>query len=170
MVNFKKSFVLVAITMFILSSCKTTFTAEMKRKLESNNVELSKIQYYNSSKIILKRTLLDSESDVIDGKIKLENGRRIQEIVIDRNTPGVLAKAGTGFMDLHFEEGQNRKIRFEFNPTTGDFRLLDRSVMYDGEKWFRANHSSIARIKVRKNDISNTITESRRVKGLKISE
>lgn len=159
---------LVTLVLILITSCKTIFTGEMKIKLESNNIDLSKIQYYNSSKITLTRTLLDSESDVENGRIKLENGKRIQVIVLKKNTPGALSEAGDSFMDLHFEKGENRDLQFKFIPERDNFQFAEESVLYEGN-WFKVSHGSIPKIKVKKKDLSKTIKELRRIKGVKVA-
>jgi hypothetical protein len=169
----RNAFALLVLSMVALTSCKTHFTGGMKKKLETEKVDLNKIQFYNSAKIVLTRVLLDSESDVIDGKIKLEDGKRIQEIVLKKNTPGALHKADPDFLDLYFETGENRNLRFEYKDGRDYFRLPEisgrDSLLYE-DKWFKVMFPSIPKVKVKKNDFSKTIKESRKIKGVKITK
>ena len=161
--------ILAFLLVLILGSCKTIFTAEMKIKLESNNVDLSSIQYYNSSKIVLKRNLLDSESNVEDGKIRMENGRRTQIIKLNKNTPGILYENNGDTLGLIFEEGENRTIPFTYSSSKDDFRFKETTLIYEGKIYRVYYPSGYAKVKVKKTDLSKEIKESRKMKGLKVS-
>lgn len=110
----KNSFLLVVIAV-ALSSCsqKVYFTKETKEKLEAKGVDLKKIQYYNSEAIVLLREVNDEEVKVAEGKVRFENGKNVEEIIIKRNTPGIFAEANTSdAMMIRFEKGGTKYLPF----------------------------------------------------------
>lgn len=99
----------------LVSSCsqKVYFTKETKEKLEAKGVDLKKIQYYNSETVVLLREIKDEEIKVAEGKVRIENGKNVEEIIIKRNTPGVFAEANTSnAMMIQFEKGNNKILPF----------------------------------------------------------
>lgn len=119
--------------MFILlSACAGTkyFTQEMRQNIDKNNLDLNKVQFYNSQKIILKRNLTYKQTKVARGKIKYQNGQYFEEIIIPKNTPGVLEKDTADMLGVAFEKGRNRALQFVLNK--GDHYQLSALVWSDG--------------------------------------
>ena len=52
-------FLLIVVVLF--SSCRVLFTEQLRQKAEKQKIDLTKIQFYNSDKIVLSRTLASSE-------------------------------------------------------------------------------------------------------------
>ncbi|MGE0636202.1 MAG: hypothetical protein AB7G44_13700 [Bacteroidia bacterium] len=110
-----KNLFLLTIVALALSSCsqKVYFTKETKEKLEAKGVDLKKIQYYNSETVVLLREIKDEEIKVAEGKVRIENGKNVEEIIIKRNTPGVFTEANTSnAMMIQFEKGNNKILPF----------------------------------------------------------
>ena len=92
LISMHNKFLIIAIaTVSLLSACSNRiyFTEDTKLQLERSKVDMSKIQFYNSEPIVLARQIKKEEVEVVSGKVKLEKGKYIEEIVINRNTPGV---------------------------------------------------------------------------------
>ena len=110
-----KNLFLFTIVTVALTSCsqKVYFTKETKEKLEAKGVDLKKIQYYNSETVVLLREIKEEEIKVAEGKVRIENGKNVEEIIIKRNTPGVFSEANTGnTMMVQFEKGNNKILPF----------------------------------------------------------
>lgn len=110
-----KNTFLILIIALALSSCsqKIYFTKEIKDKLEAKGVDLQKIQFYNSEAIVLLREVKDEEIKVAEGKVRFENGRNVEEIIIKRNTPGVFAEPNTNeTLMFRFENGGTKFLPF----------------------------------------------------------
>lgn len=80
-------------TLFIITvySCAPSLDFYTKNIHDSNNwtdSELSKIQFYISNDIVLWRDISQGDSEISDGKIKMVEGRKVEEVVIRRGTPG----------------------------------------------------------------------------------
>ena len=131
MKHFFKIF-LVFLFFSLLSACSSTryFTQEMRKNLHKNNLDISEVQFYNSKKIVLKRNLTYKETKVARGKIKYQNGQYFEEIIIPKNTPGVLEKDTTKTLDVAFETGHNRALKFVLNKD--DHYQLSALVWSDG--------------------------------------
>lgn len=110
----KNAFLLLTFVV-ALSSCsqKVYFTQETKEKLEAKGVDLKKIQFYNSEAIVLLREVKDEDIKVAEGKVHVENGKNIEEIIIKRNTPGLFAEANTSdALMIRFEKGGTKFLPF----------------------------------------------------------
>ena len=70
------------LAIFVFSSCKVLFTEQIRKQAEANRIDFSKIQFYNSDKIVLKRTLSSNEVSVASGKVIVENGKYTEIIKI----------------------------------------------------------------------------------------
>lgn len=75
-----------------LASCASTYsyyTRDIHESANWDDAELSRVQFYISNDIVLWRDITKGESVVTNGKIKMVNGREVEEVVIKRGTPGV---------------------------------------------------------------------------------
>lgn len=98
---------------FTTISCKVTFTQRIRNQAENSKIDLSKIQFYNSDKIILKRSLSSDEVKVASGQITIENGKYIEVIRILKNTPGKCTVTANNQLQINFEDGSNRTFLFQ---------------------------------------------------------
>ena len=105
------SFLFFLLTIVCFSSCKVSFNGGQKIYLEKQGIDLSKIQYYNSKSIILKRVVSSKETEVLSGTVTMQNGQMIEEIEIKKHTPGVLVNSNDNQMHIKFEPG-NQKENF----------------------------------------------------------
>lgn len=99
------SMVLLAL---FLNSCKTyvPFTKQLKAKNNWKKEDVKKIQFYLSNTIVLHRQMGESETTIESGKIKIVDGKKVEEIIIKRRTPGVVT---------NFRENNKMAISFEIN-------------------------------------------------------
>lgn len=115
--------ILLLLTPFLLS-CKVHFTHGTKQDLESNDVNLKKIQYYNSKDIELKRFIDKSETKVASGEVQTNQGRYIEIIRIDKNTPGICDSVGEEALFIRFERGEGKVLRFKRDDSVDDHYIL----------------------------------------------
>lgn len=112
---------LLAIVLVSACSPKIYFTEETKDQLERNEVALNNVQYYNSETIVLVRQIKKEEVNVVSGKVKMEQGRYIEEIVIKSHTPGVFTESNGKVLFISFEDGDNKVIPFvKIKSRSGD--------------------------------------------------
>ncbi len=180
----KNSFLLLIIVV-VLSSCsqKVFFTKETKEKLEAKGVDLKKIQYYNSEAIVLLREIKDEEIKVAEGKVRIENGKNVEEIIIKRKTPGVFSAANTSdAMMIQFERGDTKFLPFvpakDYTGKKNIFQLgyLDRVnsggtrmaiVNYDDKK-YSIVYGSNAALLIDKSVLVKEERKTRVAEGVKV--
>ncbi len=80
-------------TFLLLSmySCAPTLDFYTRNIHDSNDwtdADLAKIQFYVSNDIVLWRDISKGESEISNGKIKMVEGRKVEEVIIRRGTPG----------------------------------------------------------------------------------
>jgi len=167
----------VILLSFSISSCSNLilFTQDIRNDLSDNNLEVEKVQYYNSDKIVLKRNLTKEETQIAKGTILLENGQYFEEIVIPKKTKGIAVKQGRKFLNIAFEVGENRDLRFSLNDDNqyqisadnwkNDYGCID----YDTTTYFIVPASSNTLLLVNKEYISNFEKERRVLKGRSVS-
>lgn len=103
----------------MLSSCTlrlSPYTTRLHQETGLDEQGLQQVQFYVSKDIVLQRDMGDSETEVVGGKIRMVNGRRVEEIVVLAGTPGVLMTM----------PGQD-KLAVSFEATSNDYLLFGAS-------------------------------------------
>ncbi|MCD8528450.1 MAG: hypothetical protein LRY27_00350 [Chitinophagales bacterium] len=92
-------------------------------------IDVKRIQFYNSENIILHRQLNSNETGIVAGKIKVIDGKEVEEIIIKKGTPGiVVATPNNEILAVSFELGDNYYLTFGIDPKRGNryyLRLKD---------------------------------------------
>jgi hypothetical protein len=170
------SFFVAVVSLLMFSSCSNTiyFTKDMRYTLYKSKIPVSNVQFYNSRKIVLKRNLSYAETKVARGEIKFENGQYVEEIIIPKNTPGVAVGTGRNYLNVAFENGRNRDLKFSLNEKDL-YQLTPQSwdndygkVVYDTLIYFLEPGSDRALLKVKKDNIYNFERKKRVVKGITV--
>jgi len=157
----------------LMASCSRTiyFTQDMRNDLNKNYLSIDKIQFYNSKKIILRRNLSYADTKVARGRINFENGQYVENIIIPKKTPGVAVSEGSDYINVAFEDGANRFLRFVLNDEN-EYQISAHKwnqgygkVKYDTLIYYIEPKSSKAVLKVIKDDQYNLQKSTRRLKG-----
>jgi len=166
--------------LIIFSSCtqKILFTQDIKKRLEEKNLDFSKIQFYNSHKIILRRILPFNEANIAKGEIKFENGKYIERIIFNKFTPGVYENSNSTKMDISFENGNNKFIRFNlkgFKNYNNYYQIMiskDKdnygAIIYDSLEYNVQPGCEETKLLVKKKEIYKLEISQRIVKGKKV--
>lgn len=110
------SSVLIAGLIGILAGCSSArkmsrdyvpFTSQLKQRLERDSIDIKKVQFYVDQKLILSRYLDDERAQVTSGKVRFENGKYINEVIIPPFTPGVCEEIQNGNLMISFEKGSS---------------------------------------------------------------
>jgi len=120
----RKLFLVILIIPFIfLSSCESTnqlstngnlyvpFTKDLLDRINSNNLDIKKVQFFIDQRLILRRTLGSQKSNIKGGQILFENGLYVHEVIIPKYTPGVCDGFDGDRISISFEV-QNNDIKF----------------------------------------------------------
>jgi hypothetical protein len=144
----KKILFIAVVLPFLLSSCsfykkafhvaKTPFTSKERRLLESNDISLEKIQFYNDKKIVLKRELDSADTKVKSGLVQLENGKYINIVTLEKETPGTCTGVTDSSILVSFEDGDNSQMMFihstnEAAPYT--LHTIDGKISYQNQQY-----------------------------------
>jgi|SRR5690606_22401457 len=175
--------ILLFSTIVLLASCSpqlSPFTQKLYEENRWTEDELRKIQFYLSQDLVLKRQIKEGSSEIINGKIKMENGRQIEEIVIRRGTPGVFVfSPKDSRFGISFEEGGEKKyLMFGPNPKYGNRYLLlasdwDRrqgKVQYDSKFFYVDSDDAMAGLLVDLRRLQKTSVDTRTAKGRRVDE
>lgn len=149
----------------------------MQERYKWTENDLKHVQFYLSKDIVLRRNLSKGESVIDDGKIIIEKGTRIEEVVIPEGTPGILQfmpKANR--MAVSFERGAKKFLMFGPHPKWGDrYMLLGSSwdktqgeVSYQGRKYKTSSRSALAGLMVDLDRVNKVTVSRRKASGRKI--
>ena len=165
----------------LLISCSaslTPFTQDLYDKHRWTESELKKIQFYLSEDVLLTRQMTSGESHITGGKIRIENGRRIEEIRIPAYTPGVLLfmprekRFAVSFEsqdnDLYLMFGPNPKMRNRYALLAKEWEGDQGKVHYNGNLYDVDTRSAFASLMVDLKKTWTTEYNSRRAEGRRV--
>ncbi|PLX09186.1 MAG: hypothetical protein C0598_11995 [Marinilabiliales bacterium] len=166
-------FLFAAVILMVLGSCNSTiyFTQEMRNELNNNSLNVEDVQFYTSKKLVLKRNLTYDETKIARGEIKIENGQYVEEIIIPKNTPGVAVNFNSKRIDVAFERGDNRDLKFMVNDdnlyqiTALSWNNEFGKVQYDTLFYHLVPGSDKTYLKVKKDNIYKFQKNKRVLKG-----
>jgi len=170
-----KRFVLFFITIATLSMSSCTsleyFTDGIRENLVYNRLEVEKVQFYNSEKIVLKRNIAKEETQIASGTIRFENGEYFEEIIIPKKTKGVVVNGGDDYLQISFERGDHQNLRFDLNDDN-KYQISADSweenygcVFYDTVKYYIVPSSANTVLMVNKELVQNYEKKKRVLKG-----
>ncbi|MBY5957337.1 hypothetical protein KUV50_04260 [Membranicola marinus] len=115
------------------------FTQSLVQQYQYDDQALQKIQFYLSDDIILHRALRQGESTIEQGRISIRNGRRVEEIVFPKGTPGVFVfSPGKDRLAISFERKADHYLIFGpaknsrgYRGEKGVYRLLAKEWKKD---------------------------------------
>lgn len=179
--NLSKYLPLLALFVILMSSCSPTlspFTDNLYDENKWSENELKRIQFYLSEDLVLRRQVREGSSEIVRGEIKMVNGKKVEEIIIRRNTPGVfMFTPKQDRLAVAFEEGgKERYLMFGPNPkASGRYVVLASEwkqrrgiVTYDGKKWSLDYRDALAGLMVDLKKTRNLSVKSRTAKGVKV--
>ena len=175
----KKIILFVAVAS-LLSSCKNLvpYTDAMKTRHNWTDEQVKAIQFYVSHDVVLRRELANGTTDIVAGKIKMVDGRKVDEIFIKAGTPGVVSEIpSSSKMKVSFEMGDEHSLSFGVNPSIGEkFVLLGSEwrngmakVHYAGNEYYTDPDSKFAYLmvdlrKVDKRSVTEHVAKGRKIK------
>lgn len=168
--------------LLVTQSCSpklSPFTRKLYENAAFSDENLKQIQFYLSDDLVLTR---DAEEDggaqVLGGKIRMENGRKIETIRFNRGTPGVfLRRPESDHFAISFEEGDDsRFLVFGPNPKMdGRYVLLASEwksrrgkVTYAGQKFTTDGDAAFTTLLVNLKRVQKFEVENRTARGRKI--
>lgn len=164
--------------MFNCSPKLSPFTQQLQEENGWSKDDLERIQFYVSRDIVLQRNFKSGESKIENGKVRLVNGRKVEEVIITKGTPGVLVlNPRSDRMAISFEDGNDEKyLMFGPNPKYGDrYVLLAKEwqkkggvITYDGRPFYTTSSSAYSALMIDLKKVGKTKVSSRVAKGRKL--
>lgn len=176
----RSSFFITIILLVFLSSCsnKIYFSSSLKSRLSQNNLSINKVQFYNSSKIVLQREVPQNYAELTNnGEIIFEKGRFIEQIIIKKNTPGTCEFVDQDILNISFEEGYNKVLRFRVDASGNFYKLLTKKgldrkyyLRYDTNQYVVQSGGEFAKLWVHKDQAYIYKATHRVVEGKTVDE
>lgn len=172
-----KNLILAVMALSMLASCSPTlspFTDRLENDLRWTEKDMKGIQFYLSDPVVLYREVQKGDVSVREGKIKIRDGRRVEEIVIEAGTPGVylfspkkdrLAVAFEGGDDRYLIFGPNKKFGNRYVLMAKDWKRNSGIISYDGKTYRTPSSSARAGLEVDLDKVDETSVKSRTAKG-----
>ena len=170
-------FLLSGLVCVLMASCSprfTYFTEDLYEKQKWDQDDIKRIQFYTSHDIILSRSVSEGETKIDEGKIRIINGKKVQQIVIKERTPGVvILLPKEDRFAISFEEddeaylmfGPNPKYHKRFALLAQDWEKDGGQVHYKGQLYHVDNESALAALMVDLRRIGDTQVDTRRAQG-----
>jgi len=150
----------MALASQVLTGCASMvpFTHEIRTEHDLTTDDLRDLQFYVSDDVTLRREVETRGRTIDHGELKLHAGKTIEEIVIEKHTPGLAVAMDDVSITISFEEGSaldfalktGRPQPLRLEPASGGFaeppdpfpgehepRLVDDPVFVDaiGNYW-----------------------------------
>jgi len=171
----------ITILLFILSGCSRNlvpYSGYLQEKHNWGKPEIEQIQFYTSKDIVLYRDAADSNTQIVNGTVKIKNGRQVEEVVVKAGTPGVAVwQADDNRYGVCFETDDERFLTFGANPEKQKrFYLLasewngkNGKVTYNGEEYTTNAGSADAFLLIDLKKTKNVFVRSRIARGRTIN-
>lgn len=177
MKSFNKLLIFSVLTLLLsCSSSKTLyFSHQLRENVAASDIDLQDIQFYNSQKIVIERQITSEETKVASGKIRFENGQFIERIIIKKNTPGICESFNESVVEVAFEQGDNRALKFvrnardKYQISALEWEGKFGRISYDTTFFFIVPGSEKALLKVKKEDITKFNKQERVAPGRSVS-
>lgn len=100
------------------------FTKQLRQRIESNHLDIKKVQFFVDQKLVLRRSMGTQKNDIKSGVLLFENGQYINEVIIPKNTPGVCTNLTSDGLMVSFELQNNNSIEFGPGGLNGSYFTL----------------------------------------------
>ena len=122
-----------------MTSCSNKlypFTDNVYDELGSSSSALSKVQFYLSSDIVLYRDFGGKSTSVENGSIKIVDGRKIEEVIFRKGTPGVFVFSPDGQELIHHFCYHMLQTSYLLPPAA---KTLYRNIVMFGQTWLETH-------------------------------
>jgi hypothetical protein len=171
----------MALTACLEVSCSPNlqpFTSNTLQAVNNSEDNLKRIQFYLSEDVVIYRNVTRQNGDIVAGKIKIVQGREVDEVRIRKGTPGVfLFRVKDNNFAVSFDAGNDKRyLTFGPNPKRGgtyvllatDWKDRQGKVHYDDKVYWAAGESAFAALLVDLDKVRKTETQSRVAGGRKV--
>lgn len=173
----KRYFPAFILCITFLASCSpryTYFTEDLYQKQKWTQEDVKRIQFYTSRDIVLTRSISDDETTIKEGKIRIINGKRVEQVIIKAYTPGVLVmmpeknRFAVSFEnedDAFLMFGPNPKYYERFALLAQDWERENGKVHYKGKLYHVDSSAAYAALMVDLRREGQSEYETKRAEG-----
>ena len=177
-----RQLIFFALFTIILSSCGSSlryFSQDIYDDYNWSPEELKSIQFYLSEDIVLWRKISDKDTKIEDGKVRIVDDRKVEEVIIKKNTPGVIAFVPKrNSFAVSFDNKNSNYLMFGPNPKNIDRYVLlakdwDRrkgKVSYGDQIYETRSESALAALLIDIKKANRTKYNSKKAGGRKIGK
>lgn len=175
----KKLFVLLVLSI-ALSSCSNSyryFTQDLYDDFGWSDNELKRIQFYLSEDIVLFRRVGGENARITRGQIRVVDGREIEEVIIEKGTPGVFVQSPKdNRFAISFDAnkrdylmfGPNRKAQGRYVLLAKDWDKRVGEITYGGELYQTSSASAYAALMVDIKKAQKVKRKTKKVSGARV--
>lgn len=178
----KQIFYLSIMGLLTLSSCSprlSPLTENMVRENRWTEDDLRRIQFYLSEDIVMTRRLGGNASTIESGEVRIINGQKVEQVIIEKGTPGVaLFSPNRDEVAVSFEAGSDRRFLVFGSSDRAGGRYVLRAkewqrrmgtVTYEDKLYRVQGSSAYASLLVDLKRVNKTIVDARRAGGRRIN-
>jgi len=180
--NIMRTIIGFAAALFFLSSCNslTPFTQDMYSDLNLATEEIKSVQFYLSQDIVLYKDVNTDEARVENGRIKLKERHKSEQVIIRSGTPGVVIfMPKQNRFAVSFENDDDKFLIFGPNERQNErYTLLGKDwsrdgfgkVTYGGQEYTTSTRNAMASLMVNINKMNTTTVKTKEVNGRKVGD
>ena len=169
----------LAVGAMVFSSCATKhdFTEKYRTDYGLKDEILPRIQFFNSSEIILFRADSESGLAIENGEVVVTNANSEDQIVIPKGTKGKYVNTpSTGKLAIRFELGEGKYLVFKSAGSyKGRYMLAAEKweqkngvITYGGDKYYVTGSSGAAYLQFKLKNLNSYKKKSRVVGGVDV--
>lgn len=156
-----KHYFLLVTAVWLLAACSprlTPFTQKFYESYEFKTEDLKRIQFYLSEDVVLRRDIGSGNVEIIRGEIKVIDGRKVEQIIIRKGTPGVLVtlpKENRFAISFEPEDdskflmfGPNEKLGRRYTLLAAEWKKHTGIITYGDQKFYTDAHNGLAMLMV----------------------
>jgi len=168
--------VILGVTLPSCSKRLSYFTQDLYEEHNWSIDDLQGVQFYLSEDIVLYRQLESESSAIQDGKIKLRDGRKVEEVIFEKGTPGILSfspKANRFAVNFDNDDrylmfGPSSKAGGRFVLLAKDWDKRTGKVTYGGTTYNTSSSSAFASLLVDLDKFGRTSYRVEKAEGRKL--
>ena len=159
---------------------KSPLTGELIDKYELKDDDFKQLQYYLSADLVLTRQVQhEDKKERVKGKLVERHGDIVEEVTIQKGTPGICLSAGKDdsavpWLEVSFEEGSS--FKFTRDSSSDHFTIKYNSgtdgyeIEFDGSKYHLTSEGREAYLEVGEESLNNAEKRQRSLHGRKLED
>ena len=153
------------------------FTQSLRAEHNLTPLEIKKLQFYVSDPIFLNQSISSGETEVVRGKLVLKSGKFVEEVIVNRGTPGIAVDVEDQLVRVSFEEKTSMGFVSGVAADPDKYFLqmekneAGRSAVKFAGAWYvPRDNAALAHLMIAKGDLSDVVNKRRILPGRRIRE